>query len=130
MVKDATRVVHAGRNPEEQGWMVNPPIFQTSTIVFPKLADLLYAERGYSNNDLVEPYELKYGRYGTQTNFALERAVAELEGGYNSFVTASGAAAINTALIAFLGQGDHLLLPDSVYGPTRRFCGHDIKRFG
>ena len=130
MVKDATRVVHAGRNPEEQGWMVNPPIFQTSTIVFPKLADLLYAERGYSNNDLVEPYELKYGRYGTQTNFALERAVAELEGGYNSFVTASGAAAINTALIAFLGQGDHLLMVDNVYSPTRGFCDKFLKKFG
>lgn len=129
-MKEATRIVHAARHPEEQGWMVNPPIYQTSTIVFPKLKDLLYAERGYSNNDLVEPYELKYGRYGTQTNFSLERAIAEIENGYNCFITSSGAAAINTALIAFLSKGDHLLMVDNVYSPTRGFCDKFLKNFG
>ncbi len=127
---EATRLVHAGREPEEQGWMVNPPIYQSSTIVFPTLKDLLYAERGYSNNDLVEPYELKYGRYGTQTNFALEKAIAEIDGGYNSFVTSSGAAAINTALVAFLKQGDHMLLVDNVYSPTRSFADKFLKKLG
>jgi cystathionine beta-lyase len=127
---EATRIVHAGRNPKEQGWMVNPPIYQSSTIVFPTLKDLIYAERGYSNNDLVEPYELKYGRYGTQTNFALEKAIAEIDGGYNSFVTASGAAAINTALVAFLKQGDHMLLVDNVYSPTRSFADKFLKKLG
>lgn len=129
-IHEATRIVHAGRNPKEQGWMVNPPIYQTSTIVFPTLKDLLYAERGYSNNDLVQPYELKYGRYGTQTNFALEQAIAEIEGGYNTFVTSSGAAAINTALIAFLKQGDHMLMVDSVYSPTRGFADKFLKKLG
>jgi cystathionine beta-lyase len=129
-MREATRVVHAGRNPKEQGWMVNPPIYQTSTIVFPELKDLLHAERGYSNNDLVEPYELKYGRYGTQTNFALEKAIAQIEGGYNCFVTSSGAAAINTALIAFLGQGDHMLMVDNVYSPSRNFADIFLKKFG
>lgn len=129
-VNESTRLVHAGRSPKEQGWMVNPPIYQTSTIVFPTLKDLIHAERGYSNNDLVEPYELKYGRYGTQTNFALEKAIAEIDGGYNSFVTSSGAAAINTALIAFLKQGDHMLLVDSVYSPTRAFADKFLKKLG
>ena len=129
-IHDSTRIIHAGRNPKEQGWMVNPPIYQTSTIVFPTLKDLLYAERGYSNNDLVQPYELKYGRYGTQTNFALEQAVAEIEGGYNTFVTSSGAAAINTALVAFLKQGDHMLLVDNVYSPTRGFADKFLKKLG
>lgn len=128
--REATKIVHAGRNPKEQGWMVNPPIYQTSTIVFPTLKDLIYAERGYSHNDLVEPYELKYGRYGTQTNFALEKAVAELENGYNSFVTSSGAAAVNTALIAFLKSGDHVLLVDSVYSPTRGFADKFLNKLG
>ena len=128
--KDATKLVHLGREPKEQGWMVNPPIHQTSTIVFPTLKDLLYAERGYSNNDLVKPYELKYGRYGTQTNFALEKAIAEIEGGYNSFITSSGASAINTALIAFLKAGDHLLVVDSVYSPTRGFADKFLGKFG
>ena len=129
-IREATKIVHAGRNPKEQGWMVNPPIYQTSTIVFPTLKDLMYAERGYSNNDLVEPYELKYGRYGTQTNFALEKAIAELENGYNTFVTSSGAAAINTALVAFLKQGDHMLLVDSTYSPTRGFADKFLKKLG
>ena len=127
---EATKIVHAGRHPKEQGGMVNPPIYQSSTIVFPTLKDLLYAERGYSNNDLVQPYELKYGRYGTQTNFALEQAVAELEGGYNTFVTSSGASAINTALIAFLKQGDHMLVVDNVYSPTRCFADKFLKKLG
>ena len=129
-IHESTRIVHAGRHPKEQGWMVNPPIYQTSTIVFPTLKDFLYAERGYSNNDLVQPYELKYGRYGTQTNFALEQAIAEIEGGYNTFVTSSGAAAINTALVAFLKQGDHMLLVDNVYSPTRGFADKFLKKFG
>jgi cystathionine beta-lyase len=129
-IHESTRIIHAGRNPKEQGWMVNPPIYQTSTIVFPTLKDLLYAERGYSNNDLVQPYELKYGRYGTQTNFALERAIAEIEGGYNTFVTSSGAAAINTALVAFLKQGDHMLLVDNAYSPTRGFADKFLKKLG
>ncbi len=129
-IREATRIIHAGRNPKEQGGMVNPPIYQSSTIVFPTLKDLLYAERGYSNNDLVEPYELKYGRYGTQTNFALEKAIADIEGGYNTFVTSGGAAAINTALIAFLKHGDHMLIPDSVYSPTRGFANKFLKKFG
>lgn len=126
----ATRIVHAGRNPKEQGWMVNPPIYQSSTIAFPTLKDLLYAERGYCDNSLVQPYELKYGRYGTQTNFALERAVAEIEEGYNTFVTSSGAAAVNTALIGFLKQGDHLLMVDNTYSPTRGFCDKFLKKLG
>ena len=129
-MKESTKIIHAGRSPKKQGWMVNPPIYQSSTIVFPTLKDLIYAERGYSNNDLVEPYELKYGRYGTQTNFALEQAIADLENGYNSFVTSSGAAAINTALIAFLKKGDHLLMVDNTYSPTRGFCDKFLKKLG
>ena len=125
-----TRIVHAGRNPKEQGWMVNPPIHQSSTICFPTYQDLLYAERGYSDNNLVKPYELKYGRYGTQTNFALEKAIADIEGAYNSFVTSSGAAAVNTALVAFLEKGDHLLLVDNTYSPTRGFADKFLKRYG
>lgn len=128
--RQATKIVHAGRDPKQQGGMVNPPIYQSSTIVFPTLQDLLYAERGYADSNKIEPYELKYGRYGTQTNFALEQAITEIEGGYSSFITAGGASAINTALIAFLGQGDHLLLIDNVYSPTRGFTDKFLKKFG
>lgn len=129
-IGESTKVIHASRHPEEQGWMVNPPIYQTSTIVFPTLGDLRHAERGYSDNEKVGPYELKYGRYGTQSNFALEKAIAEIENGYNTFITSSGAAAINTALIAFLEKGDHLLVVDNVYSPTRSFSDIFLKKFG
>jgi cystathionine beta-lyase len=128
--RDATRIIHAGRDPKEQGGMVNPPIYQSSTIVFPTLDELLYAERGYADNDLVKPFELKYGRYGTQTNFSLEKAIADIEGGYNTFVTSGGASAISTALIAFLKQGDHLLIIDNVYSSTRGFANKFLAKFG
>ena len=101
--------------------MVNPPIYQTSTIAFPTLKDLEYAEAGCDVRK-VKPYELKYGRYGTQTNFLLEQAIAEIECGYNSFVTSSGAAAVNMALKRFLETGDHLLMVDNTYSPTRGFA--------
>jgi len=126
----STLAVHADRDPKQQGWMVNPPIYQTSTIVFPTLDDLLEAERGYSDNNLVAPYELKYGRYGTQSNFTLEKAIAQIEGGYNTFVTSSGASSINTSLIAFLKQGDHMLMVDNAYSPSRGFANKFMKKFG
>jgi cystathionine beta-lyase len=129
-LRESTKIVHAGRDPKKQGWMVNPPIYQSSTIVFPTFKDFLYADRGYSNNDLVKPYELKYGRYGTQTNFVLEMAISELEGGYNTFVTSSGSSAINTALIAFLKHGDHLIMTDNLYSPTRGFADKFLKKLG
>jgi cystathionine beta-lyase len=127
---EATQIIHFDRDPEDQGQMVNPPIYQTSTIVFPTLKDLEYAERDHLDSDLVAPQELKYGRYGTQTNFTLEKAISKLENGYTTFVTSCGAAAINTALIAFLKQGDHLLIVDSVYSPTRGFANKFLKKFG
>lgn len=126
----ATHLIHAGRNTNEQGWMVNPPIYQTSTVVFPTLDDLIYAENGYANNDKVNPYELKYGRYGTQTNFSLEKAITEIDGGFNSFITSSGASAISTALCAFLKQGDHMLLVDNAYSPTRGLADKFLKKYG
>jgi cystathionine beta-lyase len=133
MHKDAktnTKFIHAGRNPKEQGCMVNPPIYQSSTIVFPTLDELEYAERGYAQNEFVKPYELRYGSYGTQSNFALEKAIAEIEGGYNCFITASGASAVSMALMAFLGAGDHVLVTDSLYGRTRDFTNNFLKKCG
>ncbi len=128
--RESTQIIHAGRNPKEQGWMVNPPIYQSSTIVFPTLQDLLDVEKGYENPDLTHPYELKYGRYGTQTNFALERAIAEMENGYSSLITSSGMSAIYVALNSFLKQGDHLLMVDNAYSPTRDFVDVFLKKYG
>jgi cystathionine beta-lyase len=77
----------------------------------------------------LEQIEL-YGLYGTETHFALERAVAEIEGGSHCQIVGSGLAACVIPLLAYLKAGDHLLAPDSVYGPTRTFCDTVLARFG
>ena len=71
-----------------------------------------------------------YGRLGTPTSFALEDAVARLEGGHASMAVTSGLAAISTAILALVASGDHILVSDSVYQPTRKFCDAMLKRLG
>ncbi|MCW5699561.1 MAG: cystathionine beta-lyase [Rhodospirillales bacterium] len=110
-----TLLTGVGRDPFANHGIVNPPVYHASTIVYPTLAALEDADR--------TPYQgTRYGRRGTPTTFALEEAVAALEGGYRSIAMPSGLSAITTALLAFLKQGDHALVTDSVYFPTRRFC--------
>ena len=110
-----TRLTSAGRAPEANHGIVNPPVYHASTIVYPTLAALEEGDR--------TPYQgTRYGRRGTPTTFALEEAVAELEGGFRSIAVPSGLAAITTSLLAFLKAGDHLLMVDTTYAPTRRFC--------
>ena len=118
-----TVLVHSGRDPFANHGVVNPPVYHASTIVFPTLADLEAGDR--------TPFEgTRYGRRGTPTTFALEEAVAAIEGGYRSIAVPSGLSAITTTLLAFLRQGDHLLMVDSVYAPTRRFCDRLLTGFG
>src|SRR3546814_18260207 len=74
--------------------------------------------------------EVIYGLYGTRTTFALAEAVSELEGGCNTVITSSGTSAIALALTAFVAGGDHLLVADCVYGPTRKFLTDVLARFG
>lgn len=111
----ATLLAHVGNAPAANHGVVNPPVYHASTIVYPTLAALEHADR--------TPYEgTRYGRRGTPTTFALEEAVAALEGGAHGIAVPSGLAAITTALLAFLKTGDHLLVVDTTYGPVRRFC--------
>jgi cystathionine beta-lyase len=123
-MKRATRLVHAGRNPEQHAGTVNPPIHRASTILYPTVeAFERRAERKYTNS-------ASYGLAGTPITFALRETLAELSGGARSLVTSSGLSAITQALAAFLRTGDHLLVPDSTYGPTRTFCTATLARFG
>lgn len=122
-MKQDTVLVTAGRDPTQQHGAVNPPIYHASTILFPTVAALEAAER--SRFDTVY-----YGRYGTPTTFAFEEAVAAAEGGYRSIALGSGKAAIFAALMAFVEAGDHLLVADTVYGPTRALCDRVFARFG
>jgi cysteine-S-conjugate beta-lyase len=120
-MKDATLVTVAGRDPEHQHGAVNPPVYHASTILFPTVAALEAARPRHG---------VTYGRYGTPTTFALEEAIAKLEGGHRSIVLGSGKTAITSMLLALLRTGDHLLMVDTVYAPTRHFCTGTLARFG
>ena len=118
---DATLVTTLGRDPEQQHGIVNPPIYRASTILFPSVAAMEAARPRQGTY---------YGRYGTPTTVALEEAVAALEGGDRSIVVGSGKTAITSLLLALLRAGDHLLIADTVYAPTRHFCTGTLARFG
>jgi len=119
----ATDVTHLGRAPKRHLGAVNTPVYRATTILFDTLAELEAAERG-------EHPGVTYGLHGVPTVTDLQAAVSQLEGGYASLAVASGLAAITLALIGTLGAGDHVLVTDAVYGPTRRFCDNQLKRFG
>lgn len=123
--QDATRLTTLGRDPAAYDGVVSLPVHRASTILFPTLADF--------EKSAVAPTETgrtTYGLIGTPTTFAVETAVAELEGAHGACVVPSGLAAITAALLAVLKAGDHLLITDSAYGPGRRFSNHVLKRFG
>jgi cystathionine beta-lyase len=122
-MKKDTLLTHIGRDPARYEGMVNTPVFRTSTVIHPNLAS--YEKRPPEGEKTV-----RYGRYGTPTTFALEDAVARMEGGFRAAAVPSGLAAIAAALCAFLKAGDHALITDSVYAPTRNFCEHQLKRAG
>lgn len=122
-MKDDTKLVTEGRDPKKQLGAVNTPVYHASTIVFPTVQALRDAWEGKGD-------WLLYGRRGTPTTFGLQQALAELEGGHKCLLAPSGLAAITTALLAYLEAGDHLLMVDSVYLPTRHFCDDMLKRLG
>jgi cystathionine beta-lyase len=121
--KRDTIITHAGRDPQRYAGLVNTPVFRGSTVLFPDVAS-------YESRDPDDYKVMRYGIYGTPTTFALEAAVAELEGGHAAVALPSGLAAIVAALAAFVKTGDHILVTDTVYGPTRNFCDKRLKPFG
>jgi cystathionine beta-lyase len=120
-------MVAAGRHPERFGGVVNTPVFRGSTILSPSMAEWERLQRARSADEFGAS---TYGRYGTPTHHALQEAVAELEGGYRSLLFPSGLAAISTALTSLLSAGDHVLVPDCAYSPTRNFLQNVLGRYG
>ncbi len=118
-----TRIATSGLDPHGNFGIINPPVYHASTVLFPTVKDLKKAVSDPFNNTY-------YGRFGTPTSAAFEEAVAESEGGERAIATSSGLAAITCALTAFLESGDHLLMADTVYEPTRKFCDGILKGFG
>ncbi len=122
-MKSDTLLVHAGRHPEDHHGILNPPVYRCSTVLYKTVQALEESE--HHNFD-----RMTYGRYGTPTIFALEEAMARLEGGFRSIATSSGLSAITSAISAFVKVGDHVLIPDTVYPPTRRFCDTVLRGYG
>jgi cystathionine beta-lyase len=121
--RKATQVLHLGRDPRKYLGAVNTPVFRATTILFRELADLEQAARGeYSG--------LTYGLHGLPTVVDLQDAVAALEGGFAALAVPSGLTATTLPLIALAKPGDHVLVTDVVYGPTRRFCENHLRRLG
>jgi cystathionine beta-lyase len=119
--KAETVLVTAGRDTKAQKGFINPPVVHGSTVLYPTAEDL-HAHRG----------EFQYGRRGSPTTKALQEALMALEGPQCAGVglAPSGLSAITTTLLAVLKAGDHLLVCDNAYRPTRNFCNGLLAGYG
>ncbi|MFN3960600.1 MAG: cystathionine beta-lyase [Parvularculaceae bacterium] len=118
-MKEPTKLVAAGRPKKRPHHPVNPPVERASTYLFPTYDDFIEGGRN-----------IVYGRLGGPTHRALEDAITALEGGVETRLAPSGLQAVNAALLAFLRAGDKILVADSAYDPTRKFCERFLARFG
>lgn len=117
--KPETIATHAGRMSAEHFGVVNTPVYRASTILYPSLAALEANKQPYT-----------YGRRGTPSSGSFEEAVTALEDGARTVTVPSGLNAIALAILSVCSAGDHLLVSDSAYHPTRHFCDKTLKRFG
>ncbi len=117
--KPETRAVSLGRKSDEHHGVVNTPVYRASTILFPDYAAMSGPEPEYT-----------YGRRGTPTTRSFEDAISALEGAARTVTVPSGLNAIAIAILSVCNAGDHLLVADNAYGPTRTFCDRTLKRLG
>lgn len=118
-LKPDTLTVTAGREPAHFYGFVNPPVAHGSTVIYPTVAELRNENARYS-----------YGRRGGPAHETLEMAIAAIEGGHGCRITPSGKAAVALAVFAAVKAGDHILIADNVYLPTRRFVDAILTRLG
>ena len=119
-----TKLVHAGRKSRYTQGSVNPVVQRASSLVFDSVAQKKNATRNRYKG------ELFYGRRGTLTHFALQDAMCELEGGAGCYLYPCGAAAVTNSILAFVSQGDHVLMTGAAYEPTQDFCNIILKNIG
>lgn len=119
-----TKYVTAGRDKKWTNGVVNPPVQRASTVVFDTVAEKNHATMNRANKTLF------YGRRGTNTHFAFQDAMTEIEGGAGCALYPCGTAAISNAILAFVEAGDHILMVDTCYEPTRDFCDKILKKLG
>ncbi len=113
----STRLINTGRDPSRQNGAVNPPTHRASTIVLETAEELYSAPR-------------TYGIRGGQVHDELKAALCALEKAKHCILTESGLLACTLPIFTFVGAGDHLLVPDNSYGPTRRYCDRSLQRTG
>ena len=118
-----TKLIHSDARIPEGFRSLNVPVHRASTTVFPDAAAV---------TDQWDVYEVgyTYGLYGTPTVLELAVRICELEGGYRTLITPGGQSAISLIQLAFLKAGDHVLIPESVYGPNRSFANRVLRKFG
>jgi len=118
-----TKLIHAGVRAPQGFRSLAEPTWRGSTVLFPNAS---------SASDSWDQYEAgyTYGLYGTPTTLELASRICELENGYHTIITPGGQSAIALVNLAFLQAGDHILIPESVYGPSRKLAGTLLKRLG
>ncbi|MFC1235817.1 cystathionine beta-lyase [Vibrio sp. F74] len=119
-----TKLVTAGRDKKWTNGVVNPPVQRASTVVFETVAQKNQATKDRANKTLF------YGRRGTNTHFAFQDAMNQIEGGVGCALYPCGTAAISNAILCFVETGDHILMVDTCYEPTRNFCDVILKKMG
>lgn len=124
MTKQETKIITAGRKPQWTNGVVNPSVVRASTVVFNSVNEMNEALKNKHNNAMV------YGRRGTTTSFAFSEAMTELEGGAGCALYPSGTAAITNAILSLVKTGDHILMLDSAYEPTRDYCDNILANLG
>ena len=121
--RPSTRLVRSGSHPERHKGVMNTPVYRASTVLFPSVDAMKQGVKTRFES-------VFYGRHGTPTTMALEEAAADLEGGYRSVAVPSGVSAIMVSLLAFLKSGDHLLMTDTAYSPSRDICSGFLANYG
>ena len=117
--KPETKAVELGRKSDEHHGVVNTPVYRASTILYPDYAAITGKPPAYT-----------YGRRGTPTTRSFEDAISALEGAARTVTVPSGLNAIAVAILSVCNAGDHILVADNAYGPTRTFCDRTLSRFG
>ncbi len=120
-----SKTIHHNIQKKSNRYLVNVPVYHGSTVVFSTLHEFDHSREDYKNKNI-----LVYGRLGTPTTFALEELIADMENGFGGLAVSSGLSAVTISLLSFLSAGDHLLIADTVYGPTRKFCDTFVNRIG
>ena len=118
-LKTRTKLVYAGRHPSQQHGFVNTPVYRGSTVLFPTYRDLVTRDAHFT-----------YGTQGSPTTEALSEAWTEISGAAGTVLAPTGLAAITLALLTAVKTGDHILVTDSIYRPSRIFCDTILARMG